>query len=254
MFEEMEKDDNHNCIDKNELLKSTKINIEKYGLQVIIVPATDYLPSFAYSIGLCEKYQHPEIICFGLPNSLLQEIINDVAEIVKLEGALETNVEYYNIFDNSRALFLKVEKDNINDYFNVALEYYKNQNFSAVQLVWTDRNDKFPWEDNFQEEFIYDQPLLDRNFEFKFREPKNLTTFTTKHWLENLKPIVRVVHDEDGDWQFLTEGEFKTEDIVIVALEQIILRDKTLNEVFDLDYGEEAEREFIGGEWIKNKL
>jgi hypothetical protein len=36
-------------------------------------------------------------------------------------------------------------------------------------------------------------------------------------------------------------------------LEQITLKDKTLNEVFNLDYGEEAEREFIGGQWTRTK-
>jgi hypothetical protein len=44
------------------------------------------------------------------------------------------------------------------------------------------------------------------------------------------------------------------EDIKIVALEELVLRDKTLNEIFDLDYGEEAEREFIGGKWTRNKV
>ena len=29
----------------------------------------------------------------------------------------------------------------------------------------------------------------------------------------------------------------------------MILKDKTLNEIFDLDYDEQAERDFIGGKW-----
>ena len=36
-----------------------------------------------------------------------------------------------------------------------------------------------------------------------------------------------------------------------VALEQLIIKDKTLNELFDLEYGEEAERECIGDENVK---
>ena len=55
------------------------------------------------------------------------------------------------------------------------------------------------------------------------------------------KPILRVFHDDDGDWQFLT-GDQMPEDIKIVALEQLTIKDRTLNEVFDLEYGEEAER------------
>ena len=44
------------------------------------------------------------------------------------------------------------------------------------------------------------------------------------------------------------------EDIRLVALEQLVLRDKTLNEVFDLDYGEAAERDFIGDAWRRSKI
>jgi hypothetical protein len=44
------------------------------------------------------------------------------------------------------------------------------------------------------------------------------------------------------------------EDMKIVSLEQLVSRDNTLNELFDLDYGEEAERESIGGRWTRSKF
>jgi hypothetical protein len=243
----------HKHIDRDKLLEKTKLNIDKFGLQVITVSTESYNPTFAYSVGLTETYNHPEIICFGLPNDLAHQIINDVVEIIKKSGAIKTDKEYDNIFRDSRATFLKVDKRNIDDYFGVALEYYKDMVFEALQLIWTDRNDKFPWEENFEEEFIYKQPLLDRNADFKFREPRNLATFTTKQWLELRKPILRVVHEHDGDWQFLT-GDQMLEDMKIVSLEQLVSRDNTLNELFDLDYGEEAERESIGGRWTRSKF
>ena len=71
--------------------------------------------------------------------------------------------------------------------------------------------------------------------------------------MEDNQPILRVVHEEDGDWQFLTK-EIDYENGKLVALEQMILRDETLNELFDLEYGEEAERDFIGDKWKRNKF
>ena len=249
----MTSENEHNCIDKDDLLNDTKLNIEKFGLQVIMVGSTSYCPSFAYSIGLTETYNHPEIICFALPNNLGHAIINDIAEIIKKGETIDTGKTYTEIFKDSRAAFLKVDKRNIDDYFGAALNYYGGKSFDALQVVWTDRNDKLPWDNNFEEEFLYKQPLLDRNANFKFYEPKNLTTFTTRQWLDEKKPILRVVHDNDGDWQFLT-GDQLPDDIKIVALEQLIKRDDTLNQLFDLEYGEEAQREFIGGHWIRNKI
>ena len=245
----MTTDKEHNCRDE----QKTRSDIEKYGLTVIMLEATDYLPSFAYSIGLWEKYKHPEIISFGLTVKTLHAIINDVADLIKDGQIIESGKNYPDIFSNGRAEFLSVDKRNLSDYFGYAIDFYNSREFPALQLVWTDRKDKFPWEADFEEEFMYKQPLLDRNAEFKFREPRNVTAFTTRQWLELKKPITHVVHDEEGDWQFLT-GDQLQEDIKIVALEQLVLRDVTLNEIFDLEYGEEATRDYVGDKWTRKKV
>jgi hypothetical protein len=231
----------------------TVSDIEKYGLSVILIEATDYLPSFAYSIGLWQKYNHPEIICFGLSVQTLHGIINDVAELIKKGNIIETGRSYDDFFEKGNAEFIKVDSRNISDYFGTALDFYGVENLPAVQLIWTDRNDKFPWDEGFEDEFIYRQPLLDRNADFKFREAENLGVFTTRQWLEEKKPIVQVIHDEDGDWQFLT-GDQMLEDAKIVALKELVLSDPTLNKVFDLEYGEEAIRTEMGGKWRRKEI
>lgn len=240
----------HHCRDDNKIIAS----IEKHGFTVIMLEATDYLPSFAYSIGLWRTFQHPEIICFGLTIKTLGQLINDVADLVRNGHTIEINRDYDDFFEKGRVQFLPVDKRNLGDYFGTAMDIYNTDDFPALQFVWTDRNDKFPWEEDFEKEFQYRQPLLDRNADFKFREAKNLAVFTTKQWIEQNRPIIHVIHDADGDWQFLTDDEHSTENIKIVALEQIVLKDNTLNAVFDLEYGEQAERGFIGDKWIRNKF
>lgn len=245
----MTADSEHNCRNDDQ----TKSDIEKFGLSVVVIEATDYLPSFAYSIGLWQKFRHPELICFGLRIQTLHSILNDVADFVKSGEVIQVGKTYDNIFENAKATFLNVDKRNLSDYFGTAIDFYNSKDFPALQLVWTDRKDKFPWDTDFEEDFLYKQPLLDRNADFKYREAKNLAIFTTRQWLELDKPILRVVHNTDGDWQFLT-GDPISNDIRVVALEEMVNRDRTLNEVFDLEYGEEAEREFVGGKWTRNTI
>ncbi len=239
--------------DFDELLQKTKLNIEKYGLQVISINATDYLPSFTYSIGLLQTYQHPEVICFGLKIDLMHVLINDVAEIVKREGKIEVGKIYSNLFEGFDAQFVEVDPRNTGDYFQFGLKYYQRRQIPAMQLVWPDDANRFPWEANFQENLIYKQPLLDRNADFKFSEAKNLAIFTTRQWLDFDQPILRVVHDSDGDWQFLT-GDQRLEDARIVALDELVQKDSTLNEVFNLDHGEAADRSHIGAEWTRSNV
>jgi hypothetical protein len=72
----------------------TTSDIEKFGLSVILIEATDYLPAFAYSIGLWQKFGHPEIICFGLSIETLHGLINDVGELVRNGETIEVAKDY----------------------------------------------------------------------------------------------------------------------------------------------------------------
>jgi hypothetical protein len=244
----MTKDNNQNCIDEKKL----SADIEKYGWTVLLVKATHYLPSFAYTVGLWKNYKHPEIIAFGLTTNTLHFILNEAGEMAKSGRTIEVGKNYDDFFESGITQFVEVDKRNVADYFGHAINFYHSTDFPAIQLVWTDSNDKFPWENDFEKEFEFKQPLLDRNADFKFREAKNLGIFTTRQWLDLDKPILHVVHDNDGDWQFLT-GEQLPEDARLVALEQMTLKDKTLNDVFNLDYGEQAKREVVGGLWTRTQ-
>lgn len=226
-------------------------DVATFGWHVVMIEATKYLPSFAYTIGLWKNYNHPEIISFGLTVKTLCLVLNIAGEEIKKGGAYSINKTYTDLFKNSDAQFVPVDPKSIRDYFGYAIWFNNTADFPALQLIWTDRNNKFPWADNYEEEFVYRQPLLDRNANFKFREAKNLAIFTTKQWIKGA-PILRVVHHEDGDWQFLT-GDQMPEDISVVCLEEILLRDLTLNDVFDLDYGMYAERTDIGAKWERGE-
>jgi len=227
-------------------------DVNKFGHHVVMIEATEYFPSFAYTVGLWKNYNHPEMIAFGLTVKTLHAILNIAGDNIKKGTIYQANKIYDDFFDGGNAQIIDVDQRNIKDYFGYAMWFNNHVEFSALQLVWTDRNDKFPWQESYEEEFEYRQPLLDRNTDFKFREAKNLGIFTTRQWLEERKPILRVVHDEDGDWQFLT-GDQMPDDIRLVALEQMTLRDTSLNDIFNLDYGETAERSAIGGIWKRRK-
>lgn len=239
----------HDCNDADDKIIE---DVHNYGWSVIMIEATEYLPSFAYTIGLWRTYNHPEIISFGLTLKTLHAILNIAGENIKCGKQYEINTTYSDFFDKVQTHIISVDQQNIKDYFGYAIWFNNGLEFPAQQLVWTDRNDKFPWQDGYENEFIYRQPLLDRNAHFKFREAKNAAVFTTRQWLEQNKPILHVVHNEDGDWQFLT-GEQRLEDAKIVALEQMVIRDNSLNDVFNLDYGEQAVRDNIGGKWTRTK-
>ncbi|MEI9912843.1 MAG: hypothetical protein WDO71_26290 [Bacteroidota bacterium] len=90
-------------------------------------------------------------------------------------------------------------------------------------------------------------------FDFKFNEEKRVAVFTLKQIFKENKPILYVCHEvEDGAWQFLTGEPIEEKDIIIVALEEVIIHDPTVNELYDLPMGYYAERKFVGDKWLKS--
>lgn len=226
--------------------------IRSYGWAVTYVMGTDYLPSFCYTTGL-KELGHPEIIIFGLSRETLMAVLNTAGELVRTGQRLTTGHQYGNFFNKGHTCFLPVDPRSVRYYFGRGTEHYGNDHFAALQMVWQDRQERYPWEPAFEEEFRYRQPLLDRDADFKFREAENCGVFTSRQILEDAHPVLEVYHDEDGDWQFLT-GEETEEDLVLVALKEMVTMEAGLNDLFNLDFGEWACRSAPGEKWQRRHI
>ena len=110
-------------------------NIRECGWTVMLIEATDYLPSFAYTVGLWKNYNHPELIAFGLTTKTLHTILNIGGEMVKRGQALRTGSDYDDFFDGSPAQFIHVDPGCIKDYFGYAIWFNQASDFPALQLV-----------------------------------------------------------------------------------------------------------------------
>ena len=232
-----------------EAKRSIQENIEQHGCYIALLEADNYLPGFAYTIGLYQQFNHPEVICFGLSNNVLGALLNHVKDLVKEGTSMEAGKPYKDFLDDHEIRFLEVEKDFYADYVGYGGWFYGNNfDFPLLQMVWPDREHKFPWEPEFNKDWKFRQPLLDRNTDFKFYEEKNLGVYTTSDVLKGV-PVLYVYHNEDGDWQFHSSAEPDINDAQLVCLEEIIKLDPSLNDVYHLQYGWRAWRKKAGADW-----
>lgn len=125
--------------------------------------------------------------------------------------------------------------------------------FDVLQLVWPDKSNSFPWEKDFDTSYSIQQPMLNKELDFKFFTNPSLAVVTVKEFLDGMKPINYVAHTTDAAWQFLTAHNVPQEDIRFISISSIVKLDPTLNELFDLDRGECAERD-EDGDWIRASL
>ena len=78
----------------------------------------------------------------------------------------------------------------------------------------------------------------------------NIYIFTTKNVLKKGYPITRVIHEQDGDWQFLgDECHLHEDDAMLVSLNEIVDYDQTLSDVLNMPEGKQALRDGVGGVW-----
>ncbi|MGJ7571543.1 hypothetical protein ACSFBX_13490 [Variovorax sp. RB2P76] len=85
-----------------------------------------------------------------------------------------------------------------------------------------------------------------------FQDAPNLACFTVRSIMNGTAPILYVSHDDDdGAWQMLTSDAADMSQAMIVALVQLIERDRTLIELADMPLGWSASREDGNSPWIR---
>ena len=77
---------------------------------------------------------------------------------------------------------------------------------------------------------------------------ENTVVYTTEGILSG-QPVLRVVHDEDGDWQFFANNDTDSAGIAITSLKQSIELDASLSDILYLPLDSSAERVGIGADW-----
>jgi hypothetical protein len=239
-------DHNHHDIEAKQTIIE---NIASFGCHLVSIEPDNYLPGFVYSIGLYKKYGHPEIICFGLPTAVMGHIINNGSDLIKNGAALIANKLYPDFLEGYDIQFIEADKAFYPNYLGYAGWFYDGTfDFPVLQLVWPDKQGNFPWDDKFNPDWKFKQPLLDRNIDFKFYEERNLCVYTTRQALEG-EPILYVYHNEDGDWQFHTSLTPDLADAKLVSLESVTKLDPSINEIYHLQYGWEAWRTNKDEDW-----
>src|SRR5262245_56157529 len=139
----------HECPPIESVIGDIDADIKKYDCSVIFVGADEEGPGFAYSVGLYHSFKHPESIVFGLKHELAGWIINWLAQIIKAGERFEIGKEYDGLLDGYNCVLRVAPKDCYREYFGYATAFYKGDDFHVLQLVWPDKENKWPCEIDF---------------------------------------------------------------------------------------------------------
>jgi hypothetical protein len=126
-------------------------DIAEYGWHVVGIAAEGTSPAWAFTIGLYESFEHPEVLIMGLPVETLMAMANVIGEQVKSGARFAPGVRYGDILDGFDCQFEPVDESLYADYVGYALWYYKRQPFPLLQCLWPDKENRLPGDPGFIE-------------------------------------------------------------------------------------------------------
>jgi len=230
-------------------------DVDEFGWHVVLIEEDSVGPGFAYTVGIQKSYGHPEFIVFGLPNHLMHHILNDLGTTVKNGSKLLIGPPYPEILapdangHNFDCFFRAVSKAHYEEFLGYALWFYNGPRFDALQLIWPAKDRHYPWEMRDESHLAYRQPLLENPSLWRFNLFPNTAVFTNEDIAMGKRPVLGIVHDSEGDWQFLDGVSDPATSGKIVCLSHLFETDPSISEMANLAQGSEAWRDSLDSNW-----
>jgi len=126
-------------------------------------------PDWHYTIGLVDRFDHPELITLGLDHRSAHAAAHEVVHHLEAGESLTPGRHTkHSLLEIPMAL---VPVDDAYwmkpyDYFLGWFDYYRATDRQlqrqALQIVWSDDEQRLPWEKDFDSQYEAIQPLLDQ--------------------------------------------------------------------------------------------
>jgi hypothetical protein len=144
-----------------------RADIARFGWHLVLVPPDHGTPGWAHTIGLEERFGHPELIVFGSDLAVLAPLLNALGERVRAGARLAAGSELRGVLEGLPIAFRAVAPKWIEPFLGNAAWHYQREVVPALQCFWPDPSGAFPWQPSFDPALREDQPLL---FERKTHE------------------------------------------------------------------------------------
>lgn len=228
-------------------------------------PADGARSGFSFTVGLWHHFASPEVAIFGLDAPARMRYLARVGEAA-LDGRLVVPDQCQDDILGDRVVVPRPALASWHRHvFAAVLDFYRGQPVPVVQLVWADHAGRYPWVPDCDPGCAHSQPRL---WDRARTQPVWATAPDPPGWAFAVPPdtvasasapvayggaaATAVIHDEDGEWEFLGAGEDGS-DLTVVHLAHLVARQPDLAALADLPAGWEAQR-IAPGAWQRLPL
>jgi hypothetical protein len=140
-------------------------SVQRHGWHAIAVEGTASEAPFIYTIGLCDKFEHPELVIVGLPSNVAHSLLADVVKAIRTGQQYRPGETYRDLIQGYEVTLLRVHRSQVLCRLGYALAYYRRASrpelLRALQILWPDRAGRLPNDPSCDRAVAQLQPLLD---------------------------------------------------------------------------------------------
>jgi hypothetical protein len=148
-------------VEVTQVVERIKVLIAQHGWTVLGIERSTSFPQYSYTVGLVEKGM-PELIMVGLDSESSRVALNRLAtrllggEVLLAGAQLRDIIPLFPV--EVRELSVAVASKNL----RFSGLFAKNRPWRAFQVFWPDPAGLFPWDENFDTQWLQLQPVLDQ--------------------------------------------------------------------------------------------
>jgi hypothetical protein len=113
---------------------------------------------FTYTTGFWLTAGLPEVILFSLDSEVAHDVLWDIFRDAKKGRQFTPGVRLSSVFANTDAFLIPIGKDAYPYFLGWSTWFYSGDNYPCVQLLWPDKEGRFPWQDGVEKSFRRLQP------------------------------------------------------------------------------------------------
>jgi len=132
--------------------------IREHGWHSTSVLEDDEGPGFTYTTGFWVSLGVPEVMVFTLSAEVAHDTLWDVYREAKGGRRFPIGVRVPDIFANVDSFLIPVGKQHYAEYLGWSRWFYGGDEFSCVQLLWPDKQGRFPWQAGVEQSYTRLQP------------------------------------------------------------------------------------------------
>jgi hypothetical protein len=137
-----------------------RADVARHGWHVALFPPEGASPGWALTIGLFERFGHPELVVFGPDLDWLRRFVDALGARVRGGAQFAAGSEVEGVIEGRRVAFRPVARKWVAPLLGNAAWHYRDEGFPVLQVFWPDPGGSLPWEDGADPAWRGEQPLL----------------------------------------------------------------------------------------------